>query len=404
MSDPRVRILCGLLVLVGVGSTAGLVVARWDALRPPSETRLLAPATDADGETDLPPLPPPGVAPPVVVVDHDRFDFGEMEPGAKGSHTFVIRNEGGWPLSLRKGPTTCKCTLSGIDDDEIPPGGSGTVTLEWTAKAERPVFEQSATILTNDPGQRRVRLHIYGRLVSSFDLSPGRLAFNKRSEADQQYEVIWSSSRFDDFEPTGYECSDPATAEFLEVSFAPLSAVELANNPLPSGVKSGWRVGLHVKPGLPVGPFQQTILLAHDRPQVPPVELPVGGLITGDISIAAAGWDERSGVLDLGAIEGGRAVQRKLNILVRGEGHEQAEMRVEAVSPDWLQVAIGDTLTLPSGRVSQVPVTITIPADRGPAAYLGGQEGTYGELRLTTNLPKTPHTRLWLRFAISQAP
>jgi hypothetical protein len=62
----------------------------------------------------------------------------------------VIRNVGQGPLKLAKGPTNCKCTVAGLKDQEIPPGGQASIRLEFTPNDLGP-FRQGATIWTNDP-------------------------------------------------------------------------------------------------------------------------------------------------------------------------------------------------------------------------------------------------------------
>src|SRR5688572_22921904 len=79
---------------------------------------------------------------PQAVTDETEFDFGVMDPLTMGSHVFVIRNAGDAPLRLQAGPTSCKCTLSNVAQNEIPPGGSGEVRLEWNSGRKLPHFQQ----------------------------------------------------------------------------------------------------------------------------------------------------------------------------------------------------------------------------------------------------------------------
>ena len=39
-------------------------------------------------------------APRIEVVGGEEFDFGVMEPGAKGEHKFVVKNVGEFPMTL----------------------------------------------------------------------------------------------------------------------------------------------------------------------------------------------------------------------------------------------------------------------------------------------------------------
>ena len=65
-------------------------------------------------------------------------------------------------LLLKKGETTCKCTISKVGDGEIPPGGEAHVELIWKAVAVNAEFRQTATITTNDPKLRSLELDMVG--------------------------------------------------------------------------------------------------------------------------------------------------------------------------------------------------------------------------------------------------
>ena len=54
---------------------------------------------------------------PVAVVPETTHDFGVMMHRSKGSHTFVVKNEGTVPLKLATGHTTCQCTIGKIGED-----------------------------------------------------------------------------------------------------------------------------------------------------------------------------------------------------------------------------------------------------------------------------------------------
>ncbi len=61
------------------------------------------------------------------------YEFGVMELYETGKHEFVFKNTGEAPLVLQKGSTTCKCTLSQLEDCSIQPGEERVVTFGMDA-------------------------------------------------------------------------------------------------------------------------------------------------------------------------------------------------------------------------------------------------------------------------------
>ena len=105
-----------------------------------------------------------------------EFDFGVMERGTTKSHAFVVRNEGRGPLTLEKGETSCKCTLSELTNGSLAPGESTEIKLEWTPKEFEPLFHQTAEIRTNDPLTPILMLTIRGKVIESVRASPEAVA------------------------------------------------------------------------------------------------------------------------------------------------------------------------------------------------------------------------------------
>src|SRR6476620_4482600 len=123
------RVLSTIVVAALIGVLAGGAVAYVEVRNDPDALDKLADERAANeklGDKEV----------PRIVVDQAHYDFGSMQRGTSKSHEFVIRNVGNAPLKIRNGGTTCKCTLSKVEDESIPPGGSTMVKLEWTAKVD----------------------------------------------------------------------------------------------------------------------------------------------------------------------------------------------------------------------------------------------------------------------------
>ena len=116
-------------------------------------------------------------------------------------------------------------------------------------------------------------------------------------------------------EVTGHEFSEPELAKFFAVEIRPLAHEEL---PQDGPRFSGASVKVTAKPGLPPGRFQPRILLKTNLSSMPEVDLPLFGSIGKDVSVAGSGWDDDIGVLTIGPVKAGTAVQRQLLLFAHG--------------------------------------------------------------------------------------
>lgn len=148
---------------------------------------------------------------PTAHCEYDRYDFGTMDPLTVGKHTFYIENRSAVDLLIEGGASTCKCTLSDLKQAVIPPGGKYPITLTWNSGHAKQAFEQSASVVTNDPTNQEISLAVFGKVRAVFAATPneinlGRLIPSTPSEAlFTAYSQIW-----EDFEVVRVESTSPA--------------------------------------------------------------------------------------------------------------------------------------------------------------------------------------------------
>ncbi|HVU90432.1 MAG TPA: DUF1573 domain-containing protein [Pirellulales bacterium] len=387
----RIWLLACASLLVGV--LGGAVSALWDSdlfLRSDAPIEL----TNTD-DPELPGLPPINGPQPKVVVDAAHYHFGRMERKATGRHTFVLTNKGDYPLVLRKGKTTCKCTLSDMVDTELAPGASQEVTLEWNAKTPQTLFRQEATIFTNDPRRRTLTLTIEGLIVDSLIVNPMEIVFtNLTADEESTAKTKVFTSLSDDLQITGFTCENQETADHFDVHSEPLP-----KEGLPPEMTAGVEVRVTIKPGLAPGPIEQKIALKTNLADVPDPEVKIGGRIGSPIMIVGREWDQEKGTIRLGTVDGAKGTRRQLKLMVRGAHRQQIEMQAPQVKPDLLVVTLGEKEEL--GNVVAVPLTIEIPPGSPAANYLGYTPESTGEIVIPTNHPELGEVRLKVIFAVS---
>jgi hypothetical protein len=345
----------------------------------------------------------PVVVPPVdlsnpeprAVVDQETHNFGVMDSVSIGHHDFVITNAGNAPLTLAEGASTCSCTIGSVGADEVPPGGSTTVNLEWRGKKNAGPFRHSATVLTNDPTRPRVTLTVQGRMTGWLRAVPRELAFPSVSAGNSVTGTVRLFSYLDDtFKIPAVEWSDHG---HFEVATRPIEPDQLADEP---DVKSGYLVEVTVKPGLPLGGFRETITLQTNIEKVGAFEIPVMGTIGSEISIVGPGWDPETNIASLGLIEPDQGIERKLMIKVGGPNPKEITFQPPQWVPDLLDVELGDTTELGGGRFAMTPLFIRVHKGSHPAMYLGPERPNLGRITIETNHPQAPQLEIYVRFAV----
>jgi hypothetical protein len=333
-----------------------------------------------------------------VAVDETEFDFGKMETGGAGRHDFVIRNAGKGTLLLEKGPTTCSCTVSEIDHTQLAPGESAKVTLQWHPKGHGP-FRQSASVSTNDPEKPALDLTISGELVSSYLVDPARLVFTGiTSDASFARQVSVYSFTSDKLSLTTPRMTDHSFAQYFETSVTPMTADELKEE---EGAKSGCRLQVKIKPGLPAGAFEQRIRFQLSLPDHPEAEVVVEGSVASPIDVVGPKWDSEREILMLGPVHAQEGAKAQLYLMIRGEAQQHADVKLHEVQPDTLKVTLG-TLEHLTPTTSRVPVSIEIPKGSRIVNHMGSQSGGLARIYIDTGLADVKQLRLLVQYAVEE--
>lgn len=328
-----------------------------------------------------------------AVVDHRVHDFGRMDPLTMDAHTFLVRNEGTGPLELTHGPTSCKCTLSHVDREQIPPGGVGEVRLEWNS-GKAPTFSHTATVFTNDPQNKELDFRVEGtvRMLLGVD-PPGVLVPEVRRDGPTTEDVVLYSQVWDSFSVAEANSS----LQDLTWRTEPLDPATLREH----DARSGIRLSISIPPGLKMGDFQEWLHLQIDgrgpSAQRKSYDLAVAGSVPGRLSVMGARLDGQDGSLRLGVLNRGQGAQTKLTIKVRDE---QPELNLEEVIAD--PSFVRATLTLKGAPGSGLySLAVEVPPDAPVGSHLGVQRGS---LQLKFDHPRIPELKLQIEFAVVDLP
>jgi hypothetical protein len=388
--DMKVWVLALASIALGIGGGVGVATFEYGPTLPAGPTPLSTHTNDS-----LPPTETKEAG--VVQIDQTLFDFGTMEHSSTMRHDFTFTNVGDGPLKLTQGEKTCKCTAVEMSRAHLRPGDSSIVTLEWKAENEPGPLRVVATILTDDPTRPAIDLTIEGQVTQAVWLTPGSLvvgAFPSTESAEAQAHVY--AFHRDSFQILAAHSHPKETAEFFETSWTPADAERLSGEK----AKSGYAVNVKVKPGMPLGPFKQSIELETDIQAAPRLTLTVEGSVTSDISLSGRDYNTMLAVLRLGRLSSREGGQRTLKLLTRGKYRDGIEFKVAKVDPDVLQVTLGKPETINKGTVVAVPLQVSVPKGSKQVNRLGSDLGEYGEVVLETNHPDTKEIRFEVQFSV----
>jgi hypothetical protein len=177
-----------------------------------------------------------------------------------------------------------------------------------------------------------------------------------------------------------------------------LNADELAEE---VGAETGLRMLVTLKPGLPLGPFQQTIRLATNWPEVPELEIPVRGTVVGDILILEpkGRFDRQQHLLNFGEVKRDTGAKATLLVTIKGPHRNAVALTVGDVYPgDVLQVEVGPARR--SSRVVTFPVTIEIPRGSRIASHLSLKRKELGRIEIETAHRDVTLLPVYVRFSV----
>ena len=97
---------------------------------------------------------------PHLVLETERFDFGEVVNGEIVAQDVTVRNDGAAPLVVEAVSTSCGCTAATLSPMTIAPGEQGVLHIEFDSGAHGPGLTGQVTrqifIVSNDPQQPEV--------------------------------------------------------------------------------------------------------------------------------------------------------------------------------------------------------------------------------------------------------
>jgi hypothetical protein len=328
-----------------------------------------------------------------VFIEETTHYFGVMDVKATGSHDFYIKNVGSQDLILMLDRTTCSCTGIDITPTRVAPGKSAKCHLKYNAEqALSGKFSQGGIIRTNDPDNREVRLIVEGVFTTPVVLQPTSINFSRVSAGTSRQATI----RFYGFEEEPLQLSTPTWTdhEHFDFHWEPAQPSESdKDSGYLSLAKSIMEGTLSLKPGLPVGTFQEWFHVKTNYPNHSTITFLVNGVIHGNVSVSGQGYNRDSGIVNFG-----KNLSREISIQFSGLSAPSASVQVKAVEPAWLRTQLSPPMD--AGPLRRFSLTIEVPEDAPTGSYGFSGDGQQAFISLETNDETVPVMRIPLQFAV----
>ena len=333
--------------------------------------------------------------------------FGTIGTGGTGEYEFVVENSGSAPLTLRRGATSCTCTVSDFDSatggspdgEKVVAAGERTkIRVQWKGKPPGGPFRQQATILTDDPRRPELVFVVEGTVVPTWRAVPDMLTLPRMSAAGGEQATADVFTYGPEPPQVGeVTLDDPQFTQFFSLATEPLSAEQIAAE---AGATGGFRLTVHVQPGLPLGTLKRTVRVAFSMPEDLVAEVPLEGTVGGDLVLAGPGWDSSRQALLLGTVSGKMGMRTRIFLTAKGPHRDSVRPSVREVVPESLQVTVGAGSPIGTSGVVRIPIDIVIPAGSRAANHLCSQQGPAGRIVLVTGHPESPEFSIPVCVAI----
>lgn len=132
-------------------------------------------------------LPPPATAAVAnnakIAFETPIFDFGRASAGEIIKHTFYFTNVGTTTLVINSVQPSCGCTTAGDWSRQVPPGGSGSIPMQFSTATFSGPVAKSINITSNDKEQPSSHLQIRGTVWKPVEVVPTYAVLNLQPDS-----------------------------------------------------------------------------------------------------------------------------------------------------------------------------------------------------------------------------
>jgi hypothetical protein len=208
---------------------------------------------------------------PDIQFETTTYDFGEANPNSVVEHLYTFKNAGNAPLAIAKVTSSCGCTATALNKDQIQPGEQGEIKVTLRVPSMRGATTKSIYVESNDPDQPRVVLSIKGKVVTEWVFEPSeRVTFGRIASEDVQLRTVKIF---------------PHENQELKITDAKIDAPEfdVSFEKIPD--ENAWKLDVKTKPDAGLGTKRGMVTLKTTSEKMPEAEISILAFITGRVGV-----------------------------------------------------------------------------------------------------------------------
>ena len=205
---------------------------------------------------------------PRLVCDQPVYNFGTNNTEKPISHTFILRNAGDEPLTIRKTHAACGCAKMGLTTNTILPGKTAELSIVLSLHGRSGPARKAITLESNDPQKPLSKVEFVGTFIVDVEVIPQIISFGTRAPGDsgERYADITTSSNVT-FQVTGLKLDSTQFTASIETNV----------------VGKQYRLRVRVKPDTPGGKFETVAHVLTDHPRYPDISVSLVQFVSEDI-------------------------------------------------------------------------------------------------------------------------
>lgn len=114
---------------------------------------------------------------PLVKIERDCVDFGNINSGQIAQQKIIIRNVGKQPLVISKISSSCSCTVGRLEESTIAPNKQTDFTVQISGSFRAGEMKEKVWIQSNDPKHQILPIEVKAYVDPVMQIAPARADF-----------------------------------------------------------------------------------------------------------------------------------------------------------------------------------------------------------------------------------